>query len=118
MEYLLAVAIISGLLYFLFRKRGDMHNDSTSGFKNSSIGTGGTGAEKRAPRDFLGIEYDYLNTPKPLREMLKENGPAVLKELVDILNKGGTYERKHAAFALGQIGDKSYIEQLRRQCGG
>ena len=112
MGYLLTIAIACGLLYLLFRKKGNTHINSTSGPKGASNGTGAKEAEEHVPRDFLGLQYNYLNTPKPLREMLKENEPAVMKELVEFLNNGGTYERKHAAFALGQIGDENYIEQL------
>ena len=65
------------------------------------------------PRDFLDQASNYLHTPKPLSEMLVDDRVYVTDKLLDILRTGGIYERKYAAFALGQIGDESTLKALR-----
>jgi len=69
--------------------------------------------EKREPRDFLQVASSTLETPKPLAELVKENKDFVVEKLLEFVQSGDIYERKHAAFALGQIGDENALEPLR-----
>ena len=66
------------------------------------------------PRDFLAEAERWLKTPKSLREMIEGNKEYVISKLLNLLEEGGTYERKYAAFSLGQIGNSDIITQLRK----
>jgi len=65
------------------------------------------------PRDFYKEAAVWLKPPKPLAELVKEDKDSVIQILLGYLKDGGDYDRKYAAFVLGQIGDDSILDELR-----
>ena len=106
MTYLVIFLIIAliAIIFVSKRKQSDNRVNQANINKN----------DDKMPRDFLAEAKGWLKTPKSLREMIEENKEYVISKLINILEEGGTYERKYAAFALGQIGNDNMINQLRK----
>lgn len=102
MVYLILLIIVGVVIYMIVRPK------SPTKTAPDNVDS----ANKGEPRDFLKEAEGWLSTPKPLREMLEQNKSYVIEKLVELLSEGDIYERKYAAFALGQIGEVSAIEPL------
>lgn len=80
----------------------------------SSIGNGDS-------RDFLKEAERYLEAPRPLRELVRSQRQVVVEVLGAFLRTGDTYQRKYAAFAMGQLGYEVFLydieEVLRNETG-
>src|SRR5687768_16757490 len=63
-------------------------------------------------RDYLEESRDVLHSPRPLRQLLKDDRAAILALLVQHLSSSDIYQRKYAAFCLGQIGDAAVSGDL------
>ena len=109
MTYLVILLVIALIVILFFSKRKQSGNgfDQTNDIIN----------EEKMPRDFLAEASGLLKTPKSLKEMIEENKEYVISKLLSFLEEGGIYERKYAAFALGQIGNDNIITQLRKCLG-
>ncbi len=99
-----AITVIVILCLILHR----MQNSETKPKSNTAS------SPSSEPRDFLKQAEGMLNPPKPFSMLVEENRPLVLSSLANFLTVGGTYERKYAAFSLGQIGDASAIAELEK----
>ena len=65
------------------------------------------------PRDFFQEAEGYLSISAPVALQLEHDREKTIGLLLDILPRGSVYERKYAAFALGQIGDPATLALLR-----
>lgn len=97
------VLVLAVVMYFVKSKRSAGENSQPRQVS----------AKKTEPRDYLDDATGYLNPPKPLRELLVSDYAGTMRILLDILQKGGIYERKYAAYALGQIGDANTLTRLK-----
>jgi hypothetical protein len=105
MIYLILLIVVVVVIYMVVRPKGSAKT-APENFDSDNKGE---------PRDFLKEAEGALSTPKPLREMLEQNKSYVIEKLIEILDTEGIYQRKYAAFALGQIGEVSAIEALENQ---
>jgi hypothetical protein len=113
MELLLILAVFLILFFrYIFRSKD---STETSGEEEMSLREIRQSIKTKEPRDFLKLASDWLNSPRPLKEMLEQEKSYVIEKLTNFLSTGGTYDRKYAAFALGQIGEVSTIEPLEKQ---
>lgn len=102
MVYLILLIIVGIVIYMIVRPKS--HTKTAPENVDSS--------NNGEPRDFLKEAEGWLSTPKSLREMLEQNKTYVIEKLIGFLSNGGIYERKYAAFALGQIGEVCATEPL------
>lgn len=65
------------------------------------------------PKDYLEDGGGWVKAPKPLKEMLKDDKENLVNNLIAMLKDGGTYEKKWAAFCLGQIGEGRFIGSIK-----
>lgn len=106
MENLLIFLIIAIIVIIFISKR------KQSDRKNSKVKT--NKSYDKMPRDFIAEARGFLKTPKSMREMINENKEYVISKLLNLLEEGDIYERKYAAFSLGQIGNSNIITQLKQ----
>jgi hypothetical protein len=71
----------------------------------------------KGPRDFLNATLGFCGSPTHLRELLALDRDFVVRRLITLLQTGETYERKSAAFALGQIGERRFAQYLEEAWG-
>ncbi len=109
MVYTILVIFLVILSIWIYRKVSSKKEDDIA--KPSAANNN----SKSEPRDFLKDADGWLNTPKPLKEMLSESRSYVIDKIIELLNYGGIYERKYAAFALGQIGEKRFLQCLENR---
>ena len=122
MEYTLLLVAIILVLWFVFKKFGGGEEDESirsSGRRSRAEAPAATKPKEQAtgqrePRDYLTMASGYLETPRPIPELLLENQEEVFFNLLKFIETGGTYQRKYAAYALGQIGDPRYLEALEK----
>ena len=100
MGYFIAVIVIVVIIILIVKMTS----------KNSGQQT--TANVENEPRDFMRQGEDYLELPKPIDELLEEDRDGVINHLTNLLQKGGTYQKKYAAFALGQIGEEKAINVI------
>ena len=106
MKYIIAIIIIVSIIFLV----KIISKSSVKQTINKSLSTS-TNFENE-PRDFMRQGEDYLELPKPVDELLEEDREGLVNHLVGIIQKGGTYQKKYAAFALGQIGEERVIKVI------
>jgi hypothetical protein len=68
--------------------------------------------EKTEPRDFFDTAKGYLEPPKSYTELLIECREETITNLIDFLKSDYHQHRKQAAYVLGQIGEKRFVEVI------
>jgi len=70
--------------------------------------------EKKEPRDFFEFAKVYLEPPKPYKELLIDRREETITNLIEFLKSDYHQHRKQAAYVLGQIGEKRFVEYIGR----
>ena len=107
MGYFIAIIIIVGIIILVLKMSSKNSVQQTIN-KTSKTSVN----EESEPRDFMRQGEGYLAISRPIDELLEEDKDGTLNHLISLLQKGGTYERKYAAFALGQIGEERAINAI------
>ena len=107
MEYFIAIIIIGAIILLVVKM---ISKNSAEQAINQKPKT--TANVEKEPRDFMRQGEGYLALARPIDELLKEDKNGTLNHLISLLQKGGIYERKYAAFALGQIGEERAIKAI------
>ena len=107
MGYFIAIIIIVGIIFLVVKMISKNSAEQTINKKpNTSVNV------ETEPRDFMREGEDFLKITRPIDELLEEDKDGTLNHLMSLLQKGGIYERKYAAFAVGQIGEEGAISTI------
>lgn len=107
MEFLVIIFILVIIVVVVYRKRSsNLKNMQTSGTENVDSPV--------MLRDFIKDADSFLEPPKPFRDLLIANPDELMKVLQKFAVDSGTYQRKAAVFALGQIGNPLCLDTLNQ----
>ena len=103
MIYFVSGAIVIIILVVFIKLKKDVAKSIATEFSQ----------EVNQPRDFIKQASIWVKPPIELRDYVDENKKHAVDFLINCLSSGLLQERKHASYALGQIGDERLADVFK-----